>query len=209
MSRPIVFDCDGVLVDSEELAWSAWRDALDPHGVGISDNEVAELSGRTEKDAFAHFAARADLPPYDEFWPFLADRVHALFEQYLEAFEDATDTLEILHRQGRAIAVASSSPRDRLNLSLRSTGLDRFFEVVIAGDEVANGKPAPDIYLAAAAGLGVDPTTCVAVEDAPAGIAAGKAAGMQVIAVLRGSYSVDQLRAADIVVPRLTPAVLA
>ena len=92
---------------------------------------------------------------------------------------------------------------------MHSTALDRFFEVVVAGDEVANGKPAPDIYLAAAAGLGVDPTICVAVEDAPAGIAAGKAAGMQVVAVLRGSYSVDQLREADVVVPRLTPAVLA
>lgn len=209
MTRPIIFDCDGVLVDSEELAWSAWREALAPYGVEISDQEVADLSGRTETDAFEHFAARAELPSYEQFWPVLAERVRSLFEQYLEAFEDAVDTLETLHERGRAIAVASSSPRDRLNLSLSSTGLDRFFEVVVAGDEVARGKPAPDLYLAAAAGLGVDPTTCVAVEDAPAGIAAGKAAGMRVIAVLRGGYEAAQLDQADAIVPRLTPASLA
>jgi HAD superfamily hydrolase (TIGR01509 family) len=209
MSRPVIFDCDGVLVDSEDLAWSAWREALRPHGVEISDQEVADLSGRTERDAFDHFADRAELPPYEEFWPLLADRVRALFEQYLEAFEDSVDTLEVLHERGRAMAVASSSPRERLDMSLGSTGLKRFFDVVVAGDEVANGKPAPDIYLAAAEGLGVDPAECVAVEDAPAGVAAGKAAGMRVVAVLRGSYSPEQLAQADIIVPRLTPAVLA
>ncbi|HSR44687.1 MAG TPA: HAD family phosphatase [Acidimicrobiia bacterium] len=208
MSRPIIFDCDGVLVDSEELAWSAWREALAPHGIEILDEEVAFLSGRTEQDAFRHFSGRGDLPPYEEFWPLLADRVRTLFEQYLEAFEDAADTLEVLHAQGRSIAVASSSPRERLDLSLRSTGLDRFFDVVVAGDEVVNGKPAPDIYLAAAAGLGVEPGECVAVEDAPAGISAGKAAGMRVVAVLRGGYAPDQLGEADLIVPRLTPAAL-
>lgn len=209
MTSPIIFDCDGVLVDSEDLAWSAWREALAPYGVEISDQEVADLSGRTEKDAFGHFAAGAELPPYEEFWPTLAERVRSLFEQYLEAFEDAADTLEWLREQGRMIAVASSSPRDRLNLSLRSTGLAQFFEVVVAGDEVERGKPAPDLYLAAAAGLGVDPSTCLAVEDAPAGIAAGKAAGMRVIAVLRGGYEAAELAQADVIVPRLTPASLA
>lgn len=209
MSTPIIFDCDGVLVDSEDLAWSAWREALAPYGVEISDEEVADLSGRTEADAFRHFAGRADLPPYEEFWPALADRVHALFEQYLEAFEDAADTLEFLHDRGRQIAVASSSPRKRLDVALRSTGLDRFFEVVVAGDEVERGKPAPDIYLQAARGLGVEPADCIAVEDAPAGVAAGKAAGMQVVAVLRGSYGEAQLAEADVIVPRLTPAALA
>ena len=206
---PIIFDCDGVLVDSEELAWSAWREALAPYEVEISDQEVADLSGRTERDAFDHFAAKGEIPSYEDFWPVLAARVHQLFEMYLEAFEDAADTLEFLRERGREMAVASSSPRDRLDLSLSSTGLDRFFEVVVAGDEVILGKPAPDIYLAAAAGLGVDPVTCIAVEDAPAGVAAARAAGMRVVAVLRGGYSPDQLSKADLIVPRLTPAALA
>jgi HAD superfamily hydrolase (TIGR01509 family) len=206
MTAPVVFDCDGVLVDSEALAWSAWRESLAPHGIDITQREVEELTGRTERDAFDYFATRGALPPYDAFWPVLAERVHRLFEEYLEAFEDAVDTLEVLHQRGRPLAVASSSPRARLDISLRSTGLDRFFSVVVAGDEVERGKPAPDLYLRAAEGLGVDPVTCVAVEDAPAGVAAAKAAGMRVVAVLRGHYQPEAL-AADLSVPRLTPAV--
>ncbi|MDH5373670.1 MAG: HAD hydrolase-like protein, partial [Acidimicrobiia bacterium] len=66
MSRPIIFDCDGVLVDSEGLAWSAWREALAGYGVEISAREVADLTGRTERDAFDHFAAGGSLPPYEE-----------------------------------------------------------------------------------------------------------------------------------------------
>ena len=104
------------------------------------------------------------------------------------------------------MAVASSSPRDRLDRSLAATGLREYFEFVVGGDEVEVGKPAPDLFLAAATGLGVEPETCWAVEDAPAGIAAARAAGMTVIAVERGQFGLEDLRAADLVVPRLTPA---
>lgn len=207
--RPLVFDCDGVLVDSEELAWTAWRDALEPFGIEVTGDEVAALSGRTEADAYTYFSTRGPLPPYDEFWPVLGENIYRVFECSLEAFEDAVDTLDVLHRKGRALAVASSSPRRRLDLSLASTGLARFFPVVVAGDDVERGKPAPDIYLRAAELLGVDPSGCVAVEDAPSGIAAAKAAGMRVIAVQRGFFETSALGAADVIVPRLTPAALA
>lgn len=208
MLRPVVFDCDGVLVDSEELAWSAWREALAPYGVEITGEEVAALTGRTEEDAFAHFAAKGEVPAYEEFWPKLAARVHDLFGKYLEAFEDAADTLEVIHDRGGRMAVASSSPRARLELALRTTGLARFFEVVVAGDDVPRGKPHPDLFLAAAEGLEVAAESCVAVEDTPAGVAAARAAGMTVVAVLRGRYPAEELEEADMVVPRLTPAVL-
>jgi beta-phosphoglucomutase-like phosphatase (HAD superfamily) len=81
-----------------------------------------------------------------------------------------------------------------------------YFEFIVGGDEVADGKPAPDLFLAAAAGLTVEPETCFAVEDAPAGIQAARAAGMTVVAVERGQYNVEDLRAAHLVIPRLTPA---
>ncbi len=208
MLRPVVFDCDGVLVDSEELAWSAWREALEPYGVVITDEEMDALTGRTEEDAFAHFAAKGEVPVYEEFWPKLAARVHDLFENYLEAFEDAADTLAVIHDRGARMAVASSSPRPRLELALRTTGLARFFDLIVAGDDVPRGKPHPDLFLAAAAGLQVAPQRCVAVEDTPAGVAAARAAGMTVVAVLRGRYRAEELEEADVVVPRLTPGVL-
>jgi len=102
------------------------------------------------------------------------------------------------------LAVASSSSRRRLAFTLSSTGLDRFFQVVVAGNDVAEGKPAPDIFLEAARRLGFPPEECVAVEDTPAGVEAARRAGMFVVAVQRAG-SMD-LQRADRVVPSLTPA---
>lgn len=204
--RPIVFDCDGVLVDSEQLAWSAWRQILVRYGIALTEEDIALLTGRTDRDAHDHFSNRADLPDHASFWDELSDVTFRLFDQHLLAFEDAADTLDALQIRGATMAVASSSPRERLDKALAATGLEAYFEFVVAGDEVAAGKPAPDLFLAAAAGLGVEPETCFAVEDAPAGIAAARAAGMTVIAVQRGQFGLEDLSAADVVVPRLTPA---
>lgn len=203
--RPVVFDCDGVLIDSEHLSWEVWRRVAAPYGVEITEEQARGLTGRTEVDAHAALSG-GRLPPFDEFWVEIAEEMYRTFESHLQAFEDATDVLD--HLDGRTrLAVASSSPRERLDVALRTTGLDHYFEFVVAGDEVASGKPAPDLFLAAAAGLGVDPTACLAVEDSPNGIASAVAAGMRVVAVDRGYFPVDDLQAAHLVVPRLTPAV--
>lgn len=204
--RPIVFDCDGVLVDSEQLAWSAWRRVLTRYDIPLTREDIALLTGRTDRDAHAHFSARGDLPDHASFWDELSEVTYRLFDKHLLAFEDAADTLDALHSRRAVMAVASSSPRERLDRSLAATGLRTYFVFVVGGDEVAAGKPAPDLFLAAATGLGVEPETCWAVEDAPVGIAAARAAGMTVIAVERGQYGLEDLRDADLVVPRLTPA---
>lgn len=204
--RPIVFDCDGVLVDSEDLAWSAWRRVLARHNITLTLEDIAVLTGRTDRDAHRHFSDRGDLPDHEGFWEELSDVTFRLFDQHLQAFEDAADTLDALRSRGATMAVASSSPRERLHRSLAATGLSNYFDFVVGGDEVVAGKPAPDLFLAAASGLQVEPETCFAVEDAPAGVAAALAARMTVVAVERGQYSIDDLRAAHLVVPRLTPA---
>jgi len=204
--RPIVFDCDGVLVDSEQLAWSAWRRVLAQYGITLTQEDIALLTGRTDRDAHLHFSGRGELPDHAAFWAELSEVTFRLFDQHLLAFEDAADTLDALQSRGASMAVASSSPRDRLDRSLAATGLQKYFEFTVGGDEVPLGKPAPDLFLAAATGLAVQPETCFAVEDAPAGIRAARAAGMTVVAVERGHYSLEDLRTADLVVPRLTPA---
>lgn len=201
---PVVFDCDGVLVDSETLAWSAWRSVLSEHGCVLTEADVARFTGRTERDVYSELAGRCSLPPYQRFSEHLADALAVTFGESLSAFEDAVDTLEVLRRRGHRLAVASSSTRRRLDLSLALTGLDEFFEVSVAGDEVAHGKPAPDLFRAALDKL--DVTEAVAVEDTPAGIASAKAAGLFVVAVDRGRYPADELAGADRVVPVLTPA---
>lgn len=204
---PIVFDLDGVLIDSEELAWEAWRRVLADYSIAVTDNDIAELTGRTEHEAHAHFATRGRLPAFSEFWTHIADTTYALFDERLEVYDDAVDALEFLLKRGHRVALASSSPRERVNRSLDAIGLSGRFHFVVAGDEVALGKPDPEIFLTAAIGLGVDAAACVAVEDAPSGIRAAKAAGMRVVAVERGLFPRTDLLDADVVVPRLTPAV--
>lgn len=203
----IVFDCDGVLVDSEDLSWRGWREVLARHGIDLTEADVTALTGRTLDDCLAHFEDRGPLPERDVLVPELAEVMHELLDRHLQAFEDAVDTLDAVAGR-RRLAVASSSYRDRLDLSLRTTGLAGRFEVSVAGDEVEHGKPAPDLFLRAAARLGLAPADCLAVEDTPPGVASAVAAGMAVVAVDRGWFGVDALVAAgaDAVVPRLTPA---
>lgn len=205
----VVFDCDGVLVDSEDLSWEGWRRVLGRRGVELLDADVSALTGRTLDDCLAHFADRAGLGEREDLVAELGGTMHELLDRHLQAFEDAVDTLDVLAGR-RRLAVASSSYRDRLDLSLRTTGLADRFEVSVAGDEVARGKPAPDLFAEAARRLGEDPAECLAVEDTPAGVTSAVAAGMTVVAVDRGWFDAAALATAgaDVVVPRLTPATL-
>jgi HAD superfamily hydrolase (TIGR01509 family) len=205
--RPIVFDCDGVLVDSEELSWGAWAVTLAKYDVTLTADDRSFGTGRTFQDNYLNLSARGDLPPQQDFGAELGVAVSEVLDRHLNAFQDAVDTLEVLSGKV-AMAVASSSSRDRLDLSLETTNLLRFFSVSVAGDEIERGKPAPDMFLAAADLLEVSPETCVAVEDTPVGIASAKAAGMTVVAVQRGLFDVSELAEADTIVPRLTPICL-
>ncbi len=126
------------------------------------------------------------------------DRVGDVLDELfadLTVYDDALDTAEHLAGLGVPLAVASSSRRRRLDRTLSVTGLDRLFPITVAGDEVENAKPAPDIFLEAARRLGTHPETCFVVEDTPAGVAAGRAAGMTVVAVVRGRYTPEDLQA--------------
>ena len=204
--RPIVFDLDGVLVDSEALAWQAWRTALAEYGYEITDDDIGSLTGRTERNAYDFFATQVELPPFEIVWERISEVMFRLFDSRLEAFEDAADTLEVLAGRGHRMAVASSSSRDRVLHSLDAVGLREHFEAFAGGDEAEHGKPAPDLFVMAATRLGVEPADCLAVEDSPHGVQAALAAGMYVIAVERDMFSAEDLRAAHVVVPRLTPA---
>ena len=146
---------------------------------------------------------RVDLPPLPAFEEELTGHTLDLFDRGLATFPDAIETLDALTRAGVRVAVASSSSTRRLHHTLASCGLTDRFEVVVAGDEVACGKPAPDLYREAARRLSVPAQRCVAVEDAPAGVSAAAAAGMRVVAVVRGHVETTDLGAADVVTGHL------
>jgi HAD superfamily hydrolase (TIGR01509 family) len=207
----VIFDCDGTLVDSEPLARVAWDRSLAPHGYEIDDREYAALVGLPYLRVHGFFAERIPgLEAPDAFWAGYSGRLFELIDRELVVFEDALETVRGLAEHGLAVAVASSSPRARLDRTLARAGLSDAFAVTVAGDEIAHGKPAPDMFLAAAARLGVAAARCAAIEDSAPGVAAGLAAGMTTVAIARSTSNAAALGDAHVVLDRLSAeAVLA
>lgn len=187
MTRPaaVVFDCDGVLVDSEPHSVRAWLDVLSTLEHLAGEREIAACTGLGFGPTHDALGEIAPLPPKDEVWALLLDALARSFGRGLRVFPDGIEALTACLDAGVPVAVASASPRSRLDLTLRAGGLDGRFSVSISGDDVERGKPAPDCYLAAAGALGVDPWACVAVEDSGPGATAAVGAGMETIAVAR------------------------
>jgi beta-phosphoglucomutase-like phosphatase (HAD superfamily) len=208
--RAVVFDCDGVLVDSEPHSQAAWLAVLGPleHPATVSD--IAACTGLGFLPTREHLADLGPLPPAEELWPLLMDALRASFEEGLLTFDDAIGAVEELSLRGVPLGVASASPRERLDLTLQFAGISGRFNVTVAGDEVVNGKPAPDVYLAVARDLRVDPTQCLAIEDSGPGAAAAVRAGMRVVGVARKPEEAGPLLAAGAaLVDRIDGLVLA
>ena len=199
MIQAVVFDCDGVLVDSEPLADEIWNRVLAGFGHETTADDAQDILGTSEATTYEYYAAKVDLPPFDEFMTKIDAIRVPVYEERLVAFDDAVATVQALAAQGTTMAVASSSRRHALEGKLALTGLDRYFDVIVGGDEVAHGKPAPDVYLEAARRLGVHPTDCVAIEDADLGAESAAAAGMRAVMIRRdGSISLDYASVTEI-----------
>ena len=183
----IIFDCDGVLIDSEVLSAGALIDTLASHGVAVDLAFVARhFIGRAYPVIVSEVRARfgVDLP--ESFEAEYRARLLAAFEAGLTVMEGATQALAMLDVP---FCLATSSSPARLAASLRISGLEKVFTGrAFTASEVARGKPAPDLFLHAAARMGADPRACVVVEDSGAGLAAGQAAGMQVWHFTGGSH---------------------
>lgn len=212
MGRAVVFDCDGVLVDSEPHSAAAWVAALGRYGHRVTAADVAACTGLGYADTYARLTAvdpEATIPPPEELAPEVLAALAASFQRGLRVFPDAAACVSALAFDGVPLGVASTSRRHRLDLTLGHSGLARYFQATVAGDEVARGKPAPDVYLAAAERLGVRPAECLAIEDTGLGAAAAVAAGMRVIGVARVPGEVGRLLGAGAgLVDRLDPTVL-
>lgn len=188
----VVFDCDGVLVDSEPIAERAWTEVLARYGHAPTADDFSATRGLTSPDTYARFAVRFELPPSADVVTQVDEVKWREYDGGLDVFDDASRAVRELAMVGVPLAVASSSSRRNLDRKLQLAGLARFFELVVGGDEVDRGKPAPDLYLAAAEGLGVEPSQCLAIEDAVPGAVAAETAGMKVMMVDRGVGTVDE-----------------
>jgi HAD superfamily hydrolase (TIGR01509 family) len=204
MTMAVIFDCDGTLVDSEPLARRAWERTLGGRGYVVTDDDFGAVMGMSFADTRGFFGARVALPDPEALWPEFSGVLYELIDSQLRPFPDALATLNELSEAGVPVAVASSSPRDRLDRTLRGVDLHRHLPVTVAGDEVERAKPQPDLFLAAAARLGVAPADCVVVEDTEPGVAAGLAAGAAVVGVARTPADRERVQAAHVVVDELS-----
>ena len=179
----ILFDCDGVLVDSEPITNGVLRDMLEESGWTLTAEECMRFFiGKAVRDERAAIEARTGRPLTDEWMAlFYARRNHEL-DARLEAIAGAHAAVEAAHAHARQrIACASGADRFKVEMQLVKVGLMEFFDGrVFSGHEMPRSKPAPDVYLAAAAHLNAPPGACLVIEDTPTGVTAGVAAGATV-----------------------------
>lgn len=186
----VLFDLDGVLVDTESRITELWGEILGAQGLQLSAAEITRLtSGQRFSGVLAQLEAERGWKAPDDFLPLLDERFNSAFDD-VPLIEGARETLLALQRAGVPFAVASNSQHDRLFMKLRGAGLldlveGRAFDPSLVGKR---GKPAPDLYLYAAAQLGVPAPRCLVIEDSAPGAAAGVAAGAAVWGLLAGSH---------------------
>lgn len=186
----VIFDFDGVLIDSETIALEELRNAIADYGVEIGFEETrSRFLGSSVADHMAFIAERTGRPCPEGFRGDWHNRLFDRYNRELQMVSGALDTLVGLDRAGIAYAIASGGAVDRLDFGLECAGLaPRFAGRAFSAELVKRGKPAPDIFLYAAAQLGAAPEACMVVEDAPHGTKGAKAAGMRVVGFVGGTH---------------------
>jgi HAD superfamily hydrolase (TIGR01509 family) len=201
----VVFDLDGVLVDSEQAWDDARRQLAEERGGRWSERAQTDMMGMssTEWSRYMHDVVGLPDAP-DEISAEVVRRLESLYRERLPIVPGAVEAVERIAAQW-PLAVASSSNRPLIDLFLELSNLAKFFRVTVSSEEVARGKPAPDVYLEAARRLGYEPGECAAVEDSENGIRSAVAAGMRVIAIPNRAFppSSETLTDADVVITSL------
>lgn len=176
----VILDMDGLMLDTEPLYKVAWQAASAELGYALDDYSYAKLVGRQtedcERELIEQFGSAFPLGRFRERWPDLWRAEVAA--KGIQRKSGLLEFLALLEKERLRVGVATSSGKDYTTLSLRHAGLAGRFTVIVTGDEVARGKPAPDIYLEAARRLEVAPGACIALEDSDAGVLAASRAGM-------------------------------
>jgi HAD superfamily hydrolase (TIGR01509 family) len=211
--QAVVFDLDGVIVDSEQV-WDAAREALArERGGRWHEGATQDMLGMSsvEWSRYMHDVIGLEDPP-KEISAEVVRRLEATYREELPLIDGATEAVARLSEHW-PLGLASSSNREIIDLVLELSRLDRFFEATVSSEEVQRGKPAPDVYLEAARRLGVDPERSAAVEDSRNGILSARAAGMRVLAIPNPRFppGEEALAAAHAVVAsiaELTPEVV-
>ena len=199
--RAVLWDMDGTLIDSAEYHWLTWRDTLAHEGHTLTREQFASWFGQRNDTILRRYLS--DSAPAEEILR-IGNAKEAAYREMVRTrgVEPLPGVVEWLHRlkaDGWRHAVASSAPPANIEVILEVLGVRDSFDAYVSAEEVAHGKPSPDVFLLAADRVGAPPHRCVVVEDAPAGVEAGRRGGMRTIGVASLNRTLD----ADVVVTSL------
>ena len=204
MISAAIFDLDGVVVDSEPLHYLSEKEMLSKRGVNLRRSDIKEIVGRTEMEGIQYLKDRFGLKDsakqlYEE-----KQRIYKrMLRKAVKPRPGLFNLLNSLEDEGMTLAIASSAPRENIDIVLKALGIEDKFRAVVSGDDVERGKPSPDIFLLAAQRIGIKPKNCLAIEDAQNGVEAAKRAGMTCIAVPNQFTQDQDFSRADAVVQGL------
>ena len=203
--QAIIFDLDGVLVETTQYARPVVNAMLEPHGISLSEADFKPYIGMTIAQRVEHWNKKYHLNFNIERFTrdFIAGQIEAMKES-LMANKSVLQLLDSLKKKRYRLALVTSSRRVKAAQILDFLGVRKHFEVVLTAEDVAEHKPDPTIYTQAAAGLGVSPAECLVIEDSPSGIKAGKRAGMTVLALKTPLFTEEDLDEADAIIQDLS-----
>ncbi len=199
-SYAVIFDMDGVIIDSNPFHKISLRQFCEKYGYHLSDQElINKIYGRTNKDWIANLfgaLSKEELSRYGE-------EKEALFREIykndISALRGLPEFLGSLKEKNIPIAIGTSAPRSNVDFVLASTGLEKYFSVILDESNVEQGKPNPEIYLKVAAKLGYEPSRCIVFEDSLSGVESAQRAGAKVVGVAT-THSFDELNHTDFVI---------
>ena len=200
--RAVRWDMDGTLIDSEEFHWRSWHLTLQDEGIAFTRDQFLSTFGQRNDTIISQWLGAAATP---ERAARIAESKEIMYRHLvrrdgISPLPGVADWVRRLHRDGWQQAIASAAPRANIETVLEVLSATHIFDAIVSAEDVRKGKPDPEVYLLAAERVGVAPAKCIVVEDAVAGIAAARAAGMRSIGVTQDQ---KHLPGADVVVRSL------
>jgi HAD superfamily hydrolase (TIGR01509 family) len=200
--KAVIFDMDGVIIDSEPIHFEVDMQTMKDFGCSISKEELDKYVGTTNEYMFTNIKNKYKLEKSaEEIINYRCELVkRKVIESDLVPIEGIIDLLKNLRAKNIPAAIASSSPRDFIEVVVSKFGIEDYFRCILSGEEVENGKPAPDIYVETAKKLRISPEECVVIEDSKNGVLAAKKAGMKCIGFKNFNSGDQDLSCADLIV---------